>query len=577
MLPLAQYGAADSPVLIGADRGLAAGEFFGRAAALAQALPPGSHVINLCESRPAFMVAFAAALLARRPSLLPPGQARGDWEALFEAHPGAILVSENPACEAARHPRFFDLRGALDATVPHADVATLGVPAEQTAAILFTSGSTGKPSAHRKTWGQLWQGAQSLAAALGWSRGEPVCIVGSVPPQHMFGLETTVLLPWLAGVPVHAARPLLPADLDAALRRHTAPGWWMTTPVHLRAALSHAPHDRGEPPPLAGIVASTMMLPAPLASAAEMQWRVPVMEIYGSTETGALATRRTAQGAAWRLLDGVKLARGGGENAVSASGGHVGAPVQLGDDLELGDGSFIWRGRCSDLVKVGGKRASLAALNQHLLEIPGVEDGAFFMPPEAEAGRTTQRPAAFYVAHGAAAPAPRAVAAALRERIDAVFVPRPLYRVDALPRNANGKLPQTELQDLFAQCAARQQAAPTPGAASEHETARAAFSIPADHPALAGHFPGNPIVPGVVILARVEAALRAAHPGATVQGLAAARFHAPLQPGQACTVALQDRGARIGFEVRYGGALVASGQWLVAASGGRASGPAPDA
>lgn len=79
------------------------------------------------------------------------------------------------------------------------------------------------------------------------------------------------------------------------------------------------------------------------------------------------------------------------------------------------------------------------------------------------------------------------------------------------------------------------------------DTFRADLCIDAAHPALAGHFPGNPIVPGVVVLERVAAALRA-WGGVRVEKLDA-KFVQPLQPGEVATIALDDDGARVRFEV----------------------------
>jgi acyl-coenzyme A synthetase/AMP-(fatty) acid ligase len=81
-------------------------------------------------------------------------------------------------------------------------------------------------------------------------------------------------------------------------------------------------------------------------------------------------------------------------------------------------------------------------LNAELADIEGVEDGAFFLPGAAP-GR--ERLVAFVVAPGLSA---RQIVAALRARIDPVFLPRPLYLVDTLPRDANGKLPRASLESL---------------------------------------------------------------------------------------------------------------------------------
>ncbi len=538
MLPLARYRRADDPVLLGPGGPVASGAFFTRAAALAAALPDAPYAINLCATRAGFMLGFAAALIRGQVSLLPPGQSAADWKNLPSRYPGAYVLDEGVTERTLgdRPPVANADTGGLSPKVH------LSIPPSRVAAILFTSGSTGEPAAHGKTWGQLCSGAELLAEALGWKPGEARSIIGSVPPQHMFGLEATVMLPWQCGLPVHAHKPLLPADLEAALGACAQGAWWMTTPLHLRAPLQSGTSMVG----LRGVLASTMSLPGALAREAEGRWSVPVFELYGSTETGAFATRRTGLTDSWSPLRGVTLRDEGepGAPRFVARGLHiVPGGVALADAFDLeADGGFRWLGRSQDLVKVAGKRASLAALDRALLEVPGVLDGAFaFAPPEdaPDESHPARRLAAFYVSTQLT---PADVATALRPRIDSAFMPRPLLRVQELPRNANGKLPRAALDALFAL----------------HRT----HHIDPHHPALPGHFPGDPIVPGVVILARVADAIRAQCPGRAPATLAHARFHAPLRPGDDFTIEVRQEGGAAHFEVqRSDGTTIANGQW----------------
>jgi len=67
-------------------------------------------------------------------------------------------------------------------------------------------------------------------------------------------------------------------------------------------------------------------------------------------------------------------------------------------------------------------------------------------------------------------------------------------------------------------------------------------TIYADHPSLSGHFPGAPIVPGVVILDEVAAALAAWRTDARIIGMPVVKFMAPLRPQQPFTISLSPRG-----------------------------------
>jgi acyl-coenzyme A synthetase/AMP-(fatty) acid ligase len=174
-----------------------------------------------------------------------------------------------------------------------------------------------------------------------------------------------------------------------------------------------------------------------------------LQEIYGCTETGKIATRCPVRAQEWQLLPGVVLAQN--ERGTWVRGGHIEKEALLGDVIELqGKDRFLLHGRTSDLINIAGKRTSLAALNYHLNSIEGVRDGAFVMPEEEDG--TVTRLMAFVVAPGLDG---EAILAALRQRIDSAFLPRPLCFVDSLPRSGTGKLPRVALDDLVARLATR--------------------------------------------------------------------------------------------------------------------------
>ena len=84
------------------------------------------------------------------------------------------------------------------------------------------------------------------------------------------------------------------------------------------------------------------------------------------------------------------------------------------------------------------------------------------------------------------------------------------------------------------------------------------FHIAAAHPALPGHFPGSPIVPGAVLLERVAAAARRAF-GADVTGLPQVKFLRPLRPHEHAELRIERSGAHAKFSIHRGPELVAAG------------------
>ena len=332
-------------------------------------------------------------------------------------------------------------------TIPYPDLSATSqpeaeipeIPAEQVAAIVFTSGSTGEPTPNEKTWGAISHSATIEAQRLGiFNRGD-LTLVGTVPAQHMYGFESTALIAMQGGIILHAAKPFFPADVSALLSEIPGPRALVTTPVHLRALIA----SNALLPKLELIVCATAPLSRELALQAEEVFGAQLLEIYGFTEAGQVATRRTAITDEWRTFEGLILHQE--RDTTYVSGGHVNGKQALGDVVELhSETTFLLHGRTADLINIAGKRTSLASLNHHLNSINGVMDGVFFMPEEKPG--ETPRLAAFVVASGLTA---SEIVGALRLRIDAVFLPRPIHIVDSLPRNSTGKLPRASLEELF--------------------------------------------------------------------------------------------------------------------------------
>lgn len=433
-LPLLRNHGVGTVIAYRDQRPVGVDDFLRHVAQLAAALPERRHVLNLCTDRYRFTVGFAAALVRGQVSLLPPNLAPGSIGELSRCYPGVYCLTdgaaEYPALETVFFPQTLDGEPGV--------LAIPEIPELQVAAILFTSGSTGRPLPHGKSWRSLCAGARAEADRLGLPARSGMTVLGTVPPQHMYGLESTVLLPMQNGLALHAGRPFFPADVCAELETLPRPRALVTTPVHLRAVLA----ESSAVPPVDFLLSATAPLSPQLAAEAEARFSAPLYEIYGCTEAGQVALRRTARTPEWRAHPGLALRQD--ERGTWVRGGHVETEVLLADVIELRDrDEFLLHGRTADLVNVAGKRTSLANLNYHLNSIEGVRDGAFVVPEED--GRAVTRLTAFVVAPGLSS---ETIMNALRQRIDAAFLPRPLHFVESLPRNATGKLPREALSEL---------------------------------------------------------------------------------------------------------------------------------
>lgn len=456
--------AATLPLLAGADpsavlawrdgQPLHVARYLADVAACAASLPPAGPAINLCQDRYAFAVALGATLQRGQLSLLPPNARDDTLAQLRQRDAQAYGLSDDPTLVTPGLPlqpvpsQPSDAMPTLAAGVPE-------VAADALATSLLTSGSTGAPQPHAKTWRQwtvnIAAAAQRLAEHLDRPSLAGLTLVATVPPQHSYGFESSVLLAMLGGAAFEAGRPFYPADIAAALAAVPRPRALVTTPFHLKALLAS-----GLDLPATDLVLSaTAPLSPQLARLAERRLGGPLVEIYGSTESGQVASRRTAATDLWTTFGALRIdvasvpgADAGEPTEVfSASGGHLPEATPLSDILKLDDARhFRLLGRANDLIHVAGRRSSLGHLNHHLNSIEGVDDGAFWLPDEVADG--VVRPVAFVVS---ATLSPAQVIAALRLRLEAVFVPRRVVPVAALPREATGKLTTQALRQFALQ------------------------------------------------------------------------------------------------------------------------------
>jgi acyl-coenzyme A synthetase/AMP-(fatty) acid ligase len=412
---------------------------------VASELPERRYVFNRCADRYRFAVGFSAALLRRQVSVLPPNETPDLIAQLVARYPDLYCLSDGAGAPAALETVSFPEPAGGGLAAPRVPA----VPEAHVAAVVFTSGSTGEPVPYRKTWGSLVHSALAEIDCLGVRALPGMAVLGTVPPQHSYGLESTVLMVMQGGLALHARRPFFPADIRAELAALPRPRCLVTTPGHLRVLLAEA----DALPPADFLLCATAPLSPQLASQAEARFAAPLHEIYGCTEAGQVATRRTVETGEWRAMMGVTLRTEG--KGTWVKGGHVETDVLLADVIELrGRGRFVLHGRTADLVNIAGKRTSLAHLNYHLNSIEGVRDGVFVVPEQD--GEAVTRLTAFVVAP---ALTNQVLMSALRQRIDAAFLPRPLHFVEALPRNETGKLPRQSLNQIAAGLGSR----PEPG------------------------------------------------------------------------------------------------------------------
>ena len=415
-------------------------DFLVDVAAARLALVSHDAVCNMSRRRYDFMVLLAATLLNGQTTVLPSSRAP---RAIAAAVEGWSSVMFTEGLDDVPMP------GPAAASAGDIDALAEQLPFASGEVHVFTSGSTGEPIRHVKTWGTLTGGAKLTAEVIERAGLDPgqCMIVGTTPHQHMFGLEAAVFTSLAHGSCLYDAAVFYPADLEILVARAEALGICdlvlVTSPPHLKfleEALCQTPQVRC-------IISATAPLHRDIAARLEANGDRRVFEIYGSTETGSLAWRRTTISELWAPLKGFRLTPGQGGWFAEAP--HLARGATLGDDIELcPDGRFRLLGRHGDMVRIAGKRQSLGALNTALTAMPEIRDGVVIR----ETVDGEDRLSVFVVLGPESAMDAEALRQAvrvyMRGHFDPVFVPRRVQIVDRLPRGETGKIAASDLADL---------------------------------------------------------------------------------------------------------------------------------
>ncbi|MES2605829.1 MAG: AMP-binding protein [Pseudomonadota bacterium] len=375
------------------------------------------------------------------------------------------------------------------------------------AILLFTSGSSGTPQKVEKHFFQLEAELAALEAMWG-AKVEGTVFASMVSHHHMFGLPFGVLWPLLRGSPFWTTKIQYAETLERLASEHAVT--LIASPVQLDNL-----HDGLDWNLLCVRVKQIFSAGAPLSLAAADYCRQhfghAVTEIYGSTETGAVAWRAQPEQTLWQGLPGVRVRQDQGAAQLSINSPSITTATDhwltVADTGSVhADGRFELLGRSDQIVKVGGKRISLVALDTALARHPWVKQvrtvvlaarkhrlGAVISLSAdgnqqlVDTGRSTVI---------------QLLRSQLEHDFDRVALPRYWRFVSKLPINTEGKTTQHALVTLFSDDADRK----LPDLLSNEVLAdarhhRLTFSIPEDLHYFSGHFPGSPVLPGVVQLA----------------------------------------------------------------------------
>lgn len=413
------------------------------ASVLAQQIGEHKHILNLCQSRYEFCRSFIAAIMHGACTLLPQNHRVGTQNALVDKYADTLIVHDGlkELSTVCKHIDVSSISGEASSAEPIPDI-----PFDQLVAIAFTSGSTGEPKGNQKYWRTFYESSRinsaHMLSGLDLGSQHVFHMLATVPAQHMWGLETSVLLPMFNPICVHDARPLFPKDVADTLSAMPEPRLMVSTPVHLRALIaSQLPLSQTQ-----RVLCATAPLAAELAEQVELALHASVREVYGCSEVGSMAYREPVREQSWRIFSGLNFKQGSSSEFIEVSAAHLTDPVGLSDKLQLQEGAtFRLLGRDDDMLEIAGKRGSLQAMNHMVLSLAGVIDAVVFVPENQKS--KVSRTAALVVTDGSQTAA--SILEHLAQNLDPVFLPRPLKLVEALPRESNGKLPTAKLNAYF--------------------------------------------------------------------------------------------------------------------------------
>ena len=440
---------------------------------------------------------------------------------------------------------------------------------------VFTSGSTGEAKRIAKTLALLEREAATLDRVLGSLVPAGATVHGTVAHQHVYGLAFRLCWPLASGRVIAGPAHEL---WESALSALAAGDALVTSPAHLSRMEGIGLTDPARRPSL--VLSAGAPLAEVPAEHATTLFGVPVTEIFGSTETGAIALRhRSSPDPAWRPLPGITV------EADGAGLLRVRSPFVAGDGLfegadriaPAGGGGFRLLGRADRIVKIEGKRVSLTEVEARLRALPEVADAvAVSLPgpaPRLAAAVVPSGEGAARLAEVGAFRFGRQLRRALAATQEPAGLPRHWRFLDALPSGPLGKQRHADIASLFEDTASMD---PIPHRPTEPDPTEPDIRatrplpdgleldlfLPASLAQLEGHFPNMPIVPGV---AQIDwaAKLAARHLGAG-DGVARnfqVKFRRVTVPDATVTLTLRHIAARrrLTFEYRSADEVLTSG------------------
>ena len=411
---------------------------------LDQIIPDHHYVLNLFENRYYFLLGLLLGIKRNSIHLFPSNTSPYTLEYLEKQYTSILVL--NNTDPGLKQSSFINIEQLLQEkkTVDNISLSLDDVFNQEffdeKRVIIFTSGSTGEPKPFSKNWSDFIGVARQLVQPMALQH-KPM-ILATVPAQHMYGLETSIIMPLVNGLSIYDERPFYPEDIKVILAAQKNSSLLITTPVHIRACLK----TKVILPYLHAALSATAPLDCSMAKVFEDKQNTSLFEIYGCTEVGVIAIRQPAVEKYWSCLADIELKKSTDDEYYINTQRSIENFV-LNDYISgVRNNCFLLNGRKADIINIAGKRTSLSYLNHHLLNHKDIIDGCFYQPENSD--ESQQRLMVFIVADKNQLTI-KQLKNYLKIKIDTVFLPRRVYFIKQLPRNKTGKILYNDIKSLY--------------------------------------------------------------------------------------------------------------------------------
>lgn len=515
--------------------------------------PDGPWVL-LTEDAYCFAIGLLALWHSGRYAISPPNR---QVESLRSLQTRAVGVLCDRADWIAEGNCLHPIQNSLDDCAP---LVLESLDPDAQAIELYTSGTTGGEKPVMKKISQLQDEITEIDSLWG-SRCSGAVFFSTASHQHLYGLLFGILWPLSFGHVFHS-RHYLHAGEAVSNMLKAEDCVLASVPTHLKRLARHAGIDE-----LAGVCRLMFSSGGPLATETahliEQALGCPPLEVLGSTETGGIAWRfqkRENGLEAWTTFPSVQVTRDAKTGVMrvrsaflsidSSEEGYV-----TGDRISLhGEVGFLLEGRVDQVAKIGEKRVDLARMESELRGHEFIEEVALIA---LDRDATTRVAAAIVPSDSGWAflesEGRRSFGLEIRGRLseswDPVMHPRYWRMVNQLPEDSVGKLKRDALVGLFGSSKVTQSSIDRPVVLEEFsgvDFVERACIVPEDLSCFAGHFPGNPMVPGVLqvdwALDMVGEYLASVPEVSVIESL---KFSTLLRPGNAFRLTVRFKAGRL--------------------------------